>query len=298
MHKLGVALAFLVIVGALASTYLTAKLITVRNSWVAKAAPFENRHADAVKELRRLEAEQRSLKIEIETAAREWGPGATVATQVANPAQGRLQIDMGTNFGVAEGMLLHGFELQPDGSSLYRGPFAVATAQSGQSALVPAWRLRPGEVQGNGSSPAWRNGDWRWRTQVPSGYTDQFNAQVISFVKADEILLDRTASLRTQERLVTETEEKVALRTAELVGGPQLPQDASLSPEFREGLVAPLLTTEEERNRTLLEIAALREQVRAERAAVLRLQSENLALTQRLPQPAAVVSGREANDAN
>jgi|GEM_PF-704934 len=297
MHWSGKTFAFLVIVAGLASTVLTAKVINVRNSWAAKAQKFptdyEKLAADTAKERAKLVA----LREDIETSLRDWGLYWVADTQAANAAEGRLQLGIGTNQRLEVGMVLHGFQLYEDPQSpgtqqtIYRGPFRVVTAQADQCLVLPAWRLRPADqgpqtLPSGGTIPGWQGGNWRWRSMIPSGYSDQFDDQTIAFTKAEETLAERQQTMIVQNRLFDETTKQLAFRNAELFGGPDLAQDAALSAEYREGVVAPLEQSEEARNGVLLSIAKLREQVRQERDTVLKLQSENLKLTQQLPQPA------------
>lgn len=298
MHTSGKVLAFLVVIAGVASTFLTAKLIAVQNSWTAKSQQFEQQYARTSEDLTKARKEFLALRDEIEATLREWGSTWTVDTQIANPAEGRLQIDAGTNFGLKDQMVIHGFQPLPDGSTIYRGRFTVVSTQADRSVVVPNWRLRPIDLQAAGDVPAWQAGNWRWRSVVPSGYSSQFDAQLLAFTKADETLGDRAASLVIQQRLVADAQRQLQLRNAELVGGPELPQDPSLSAEYREGLIAPLQATEESRNKELLAIDALREKVRQERESVQRLQAENLALTQKLPQPVTTLTERNPSATN
>lgn len=290
MHKLGIVLACLVIVAALASSVLTAKLVQVRNSWTAKSSRFDQQYTTVSTDLAKAAAELQTVRQDIETTLREWGGTFSAETQIANPAEGRLQIDAGTNLGLKEQMVVYGFQVLPDGSSLYRGPFSVATAQADRSVVVPKWRLRPEDLQAIGAFPAWQPGTWRWRTVIPAAYSDRFDDQAVNFTKADETLGDRLQSLAIQQRLVADTQRQIDLRNAELVGGDNLPKDPALNPEDREGLVAPLESEEISRNKLLVEIDRLRRQVREEREKVQRLQAENLVLSEKLPQPASTLS--------
>ncbi|HUQ72549.1 MAG TPA: hypothetical protein VM165_23680 [Planctomycetaceae bacterium] len=288
MNVWGKVLAFLVIVAAALSTYFTAKLIQVRNSWTKKSQTFVKSYEADEKQLHELQAQFLKVQTDTETALRSWGRTWAADTQIASPAEGRLQIVAGTGQGLADKQVIHGFELQQDGSSIYRGPFIVATAQADRSALVPTWRVRPQDVVN------WKPGQWRWRGFVPTAYSDRFDDQLLAFAKGDETLGDRRAAVAIQDRLIAEAQQQLKFRVAELVGGDELPKDEVLSAEFREGLVKPMEETEDRRNAVLLEIAELRAQVRASRDAVERLQAENLQLTQRLPQPpAAAVSRRD-----
>jgi hypothetical protein len=281
MNVWGKVLAFLVIVAALLSTYFTSKLITVRNSWTKKSQDFVKNYETASKQASDLREQEIRLTSSIETALRGWGRTFGADTQIANANDGRLQIVAGSNQFVTDNQVLYGFELQQDGSTIYRGPFQVTTVQADRSALQPTWRVRPEDVA------TWQGGQWRWRGHIPTAAIDRFDAQVLAFAKGEETLGDRRAALAIQDRLIAEAQRQLKLRVAELVGGEELPQDPALSAEFREGLTKPIQQTEQERNAVLLQIAELRQQVRTTRDAVQRLQAENLALTQRLPQPPA-----------
>ncbi len=300
MHISGKIFAFLVICCGLASTLLTAKLIQVRNSWTAKSQRFETDYPKTRTELEKARAEFTALRSGIEATIRDWGGTFAVETQIANPLEGRLQIAAGTNLGLKEQMVIHGFQLLPDQTSIYRGPFVIATAQADASLVVPQWRLRGDDLQASNDVPAWQGGTWRWRTMIPSGFSDRFNDQVTAFTLADETLADRQQSLALQQRIVADSERQLQYRTAELVGGQELPQDPALNPEDREGLVAPLEAEEESRNKILLTIADLRLAVRQERDRVRQLEQENLDLLRQLPQPAnpATVSKRPTGSTN
>ncbi len=291
MHTLGKVLAFLVIIAAVASTYFTAKLIQVRNSWTAKSQNFEKSYDTTVADLAKANAEFVKLRDEIQLARRQWGGTFEVPTQIADPpASGRLQIDAGSNVGLNQQMVIHGFQILPDQTSVYRGPFVVTSVQADRSLVAPTWRIRPQDLQAIADVPAWQAGTWRWRTAIPSAHSVRFDHHLHAFTSADETIAERQNSLTVQQRLVTEAERQLQLRNAELVGGPELPQDAALNPEDREGLVGPLEAEEEQRNKDLLEIARLRRLVRSEKGLVERLQQENEELTTQLPQPSAAVT--------
>lgn len=282
MNVCGKVLAVMVVLAGLASTVLTAKLIAVRNSWTAKNQAFVKSYADTARQTREA-AEQRQLVLhELERMNREWGTdfraAGGVQTQLLNPADGKLEVQLGMGAGLQEKQLVHGFEIKGDGTSVYRGPYVVfGPPQAERSAMQPAWRIRPGE-------PAeWQAGRWRWRSSIPSGYSQQFDKLMGDFTRADEVLADRTASMAIQDELIAEASVALERRQAELVGGDQLPKDENIPPEFRLGLVSTLESTEEERNSVLLEIDELRRQVRQARDAVVQLQQQNLALTQKLP---------------
>jgi hypothetical protein len=291
MHWSGKVLAGLVVVATLLATYLTAKVIVVRNSWTRKTTTFQRDYADNTARLNEAKQQIRQLRGDLEETLREWGSSfPAVDTRLVNAAQGQVSADIGTNQGLKQGQVIHGFELKEDGSSIYRGAFAIVGAQTDAVNLqsIPGWRVRPDEAA------AWRPGKWRWRTAIPQGYIARFLEQQTAFLKTDETFFDRSNALAAQQTLQTTIADQRARRQAEIVGGEQLLQEEALPAEFRTGLLAAMASTEEDRNKVLVENADLRRQVRAARDAILRLQAENEQLVAQLPQPGALVSAKPA----
>jgi len=176
-------------------------------------------------------------------------------------------------------LVLYGFEIRPDGSSVYRGSFLATEVGNGSSSLTPNWRATPAEVQ------KWQAGSWRWRNAIPSGYSENFDRQLLTNLKYEETLADRKRTLEGQNTLLTQANDGLKLREAELVGGDVLPKTPSIDPEFRDGLVSAVEQTEETRNQLLKQIDDLRRKVRAIQAEIERLNTENAALVERLPEP-------------
>jgi hypothetical protein len=139
--------------------------------------------------------------------------------------------------------------------------------------------VRPGDTAG------WQGGNWRWRVMLPSAYPNRFEDLEQNLVRQDERHAARQQTLETQQRLITEANEQLKLREAELVGGPELPKEASLDAEFRDGLVATLEALEEDRNSELVQIDGLRRSVRDLNRKIQTVQSQNRDLVEKLPQP-------------
>jgi hypothetical protein len=287
MHWLGKTCAIFIVLASLACTFLTAKLITVRNSWAKKTQAFATTYEKDAAKLQEVQRQYAQLMKEGESASREWGYIFNGINTQVDKSSGRLTVDLGTNFGLKDKQELHGFELAADGIWIYRGTFSIATAQADRSGLVPTWRPRQQDVA------TWNDGRWRWRTMLPSAHSKRADEQAMSFMQTEETLSDRQAKLAIQEKLIREADQQRKQRVAELVGGDELGQDASLAAEFRQGLTQTLAEVEEERNKVLLANDALRRKVRQTRDAVLSLQQQNEALVQQLPQPAPAVSRRD-----
>lgn len=287
MNIWGKVLAWLVVFAGLGASYCTAKLIQVRNSWTAKLTKATKQYEDLAPKVAEARAELERQQEELHRSTTFWGPFSDmVPTAVADPAGGKLQINIGKNVGLKEGQWLYGFELQPDGSSVYRGDFNVETALDAQSLMRPNFRVRPDEIA------TWKAGNWRWRTTIPATTTKLFDDMELALVRADELLAARRATLQVQEKLIAEAKEQRDLRVAELVGGDQLPQDEQLSTEFRKGLVEAVEESEELRNGLLIEVDRLRRELLVLQQDVDRLRAENVQSVGKLPQPAPSVAGR------
>ncbi len=279
MHILGKILAVLVVIAAIAASVLTAKLVQVRNSWTAKTVNSKSKFAELEPKISKLESQIDSLKNEFFRARELWGSyWNDVQTNIADPKDGTLQIGIGTDNAVRDKLLLQGFEIAADGTSVYRGSFSVAAVQNVAATLKPNWRATPEEVR------TWQPGNWRWRNAIPSGYQDNFERQLLTVVKNEETLKSRLAKLAGQKDLLVKASESLKQREAELVGGAGLGKGINVEPEFRDGLVAAVEKTEEDRNRVLQKIDELRRKVRDVQADIEQLQAENIELVHRLPE--------------
>ena len=282
MHTSGKVLAFLVVLLAITASVLTAKLVQVRNSWTAKSVASKNKFNDISPKIVALQAQIDSLNNELFRSRELWGSFFfPVQTEVLNPNDGTVRVGVGSDNGVRDKFLMHGFETAEDGTSIYRGSFLPVDIQNNTASLKPNWRANPEEIR------TWKPGNWRWRNLVPPGYVDNFDKQLTTILKHEETLSDRVRTLKGQVKLLAEANAKLKLREAELVGGAELPKTESVNPEFRDGLVAAMAAAEEDRNQTLLTIDKLRRDVRSVQADIEQMLSDNIELTIRLPQPGA-----------
>ena len=280
MHTSGKVLAFLVVLLAITASVLTAKLVQVRNSWTAKSVASKNKFNDLAPKVAALQTQIDSLNAEIFRSRELWGSFFfPVQTEVVNQADGSVRVGVGSDNGVRDKFLMHGFEIAADGTSIYRGSFLPVDIQNNTATMKPNWRANPEDVK------TWQTGNWRWRNLVPPGYTENFDKQLTTILKHEETLNDRVRTLKGQVRLLAEANAKLKLREAELVGGDELPKIDSVDPEFRDGLVAAMSAAEEDRNQTLLTIDKLRREVRSVQADIEQMLNNNIELTKRLPQP-------------
>jgi hypothetical protein len=283
MHVSGKVFAWLLILPVLLAMAFTAKTVKVRNSWAARLERSKKEYADLASKVVEAQFAADRAQSDWHRATSFWGVAVSVQTVVQNAADGTLIVELGTNtrLPLKQGQTVYGFELLADGSSVYRGDFVAATVRERDSLLVPGWRLRPGDTAG------WQTGPWRWRLVLPPSYPSRFGELEQSLLIQDEVLAERRKSLAIQHDMVQTATEQLKLREAELLGGPELPQEEALEQEFREGLVAALETVEEQRNGQLIAIDRLRRSVRALRQEILAIQSQNRELVDKLPQPAA-----------
>jgi uncharacterized coiled-coil protein SlyX len=284
MHLSGKIFAWLLIPLLLAAMVLSAKAVKVRNSWTAKIEKLRKEYADLAPKLDDARSNLRRAQSEWHRATQTWGLYAQAQTNVTNPAGGTLTVALGTSHGIKEKQWLYGFEIQADGSAIYRGDFTATTVREGESVLQPNWRLHPGETSD------WKGGTWRWRLFLPSAYPNRFDELEQTMVLQDELLADRQLTLGTQKELIESAKAQLKLREEELVGGPDLPQDPTLDAEFRMGLVPTLEDLEEARNRELIAIDRLRRSVRDLQHKIRSTQSDNLELVRKLPQPPAEIT--------
>lgn len=267
---------FLLSVGA--AVPLTAKLITVRNSWTKKYLGLSTQSQKAREDLARVTSERNLAVNELSFYATEWNNvWPEVNSQISNPGSGTMTIDAGSALGLRERQRLYGFELTADGQSIYRGDFIVQRVSETQAILAPFWRLRPGEVQ------TWQPGRWRWRALIPSGWQTRYDDLEAQLVKLDELFADRQHQLKVQDRLVADGEAAVARREAEMLGGADLPKDKTFPVEESQGLVSALEVLEDQRNNELIEVDRLRRTLLEMKQSQQNIIDEIRALSRRLP---------------
>ena len=278
MHTLGKVFAFLVVVAAIAAAVLTSKLVVVRNSWTAKSVALRKKTTADIPKIEALELKIDGLKSEIFRSRELWGDfWGNVETRIMDPAQGILLVNIGSRERLSPELAIHGFELGPDGTSIYRGSFSPLEIADGNATLKPNWRATPEDVAD------WKPGIWRWRNAIPSGYTENIDGQFLAILAQEETLADRRRTLSGQNVLLEQANSGLKLREAELVGGAELEKSPTVTAEFRDGLVPTIEQTEEDRNKTLEKVDELRRKVRQIQEEIDGLKKDNTALVRKLP---------------
>jgi cell division protein FtsB len=297
MHISGKIAAWLVVIVAIVGAVFTSKVVQVRSSWTAKSLASQKKYEDLKPQIEKLEVEIDALKKEIFLAREHWGKAwDVVPTEIAPDGSGTVEIGIGTQTPSPDGsgpvqdkMVLHGWQPLENGEMINRGSFLVVAANPNSCTLKPTNRVSAEEVR------TWQPGQWRWRNMMPEGYAENFDKQLAIVFKLEETLYDRKKTLDGQIKLLAQANDELKVRESELVGGDGLSKAQFVEPEFREGLVAAVTTTEEARNKTLQSIDELRREVRHVQNAIEKLQKENNDLADRLPKPRR---SREVADGN
>ncbi len=289
MHISGKILAALTIIAGLAAPVLTAKLIQVRNGWTRKATKLTADYERVIGEKEKLQGQLDVTRAELARTLAPWNLTFNkINTAITAAAEGKVTIELGTEVGLKEKQWLYGFEMQPDGSSIYRGVFEITGVRERQALLKPRWRTRKPDLAG------WKGGEWRWRTVVPDGYVKRFTDLELLLLKADELLADRQGRLTDVEAMFEESEEQLKFRVAELIGNPELlPQAATLPTENRSGLVAALEEEAAVRDAALAEIDGLRRDLRKLAKEIDAIDAQNRELAAKLPRPAVGTASRQ-----
>lgn len=288
MHTVGKVLIWLVVLAAGAGTVLTAKLIQVRNSHTRKAEKLDADFARVSNQLGKAEAELNSLKAELARELLNWDRAPLQGeTTVIDPRQGRIAVRLERSSGLKVNQWLYGFEINPEGKPVYRGAFEITQVADDQVALVPTFRLRAEDIA------SLKSGNWRWRTLIPAAFPARHSDLQLQLVKNDELLVDRTANVTEQQKLLKEATAQLTRRREEIVGGPSLPKEDFRPTEEKAGLVAALQEVEEMRNQLLIDVDQLRQQLRQVSSELGKTQEENVSLVNRLPSAAKETASRQ-----
>jgi hypothetical protein len=282
MHVFGHVLIWLIALGALAATVLSAKTYDVRNSWIKKVDQLKQDVAKSEEDVATKEARLSALEDELARTILGWGrPFVNVGGElVGQNFQLNLQdpvlmgwlasLDQATQ----QSQVIYVFKPQPDGSSIYVGSFQLANqvaAGATGASFVPTWTVRnsdflPELVQ----SPT---GPFRVRPQVPAHFPSRYADTRGEIAVAERILGDKEADL--QEQLLREADAKaIRDRRVEQLQGP-------------DGLVAQLKSAEDARNVELEEVDHWRRKVDQARKEIEDLVNESRKLEQQLDPPAS-----------
>jgi hypothetical protein len=269
MHVLGHVFIWLIAVGALAATVLSAKTYDVRNSWIKKVDQLKQDVEKNKPIIDEKVARLAALKQEMNKYTRGWGrPYLNVNGQLGQSFQLSLSDPalmgwLGSLDQAAQAaQVIYVFQPQPDGSSLYVGSFQLAGAVAAgatDGTFTPTWTPRNEDfIQELVQNP---NGPFRVRPMVPA----------LAMALTDRLLADKQDDLK--EQLMREADAKAVRdkRNEQLQG--------------QDGLVSQLKTAEDARNKELEELDYWRREVDDARREIETLLNESREMEKQLEPP-------------
>ncbi|MDA0832005.1 MAG: hypothetical protein O2955_07480 [Planctomycetota bacterium] len=293
MHTLGKVLAFLVVVGAGIGAAIASRTVVIRSGYMKKIDEQNERLVKNAAQLEELQTKEQNLRSDLARLNLGWDRvWDGVGTQIQNDAS--IVISMGTNVGLtipADQNLpvpvLHAFQPGSNGEYVYVGMFAASDVRENQSLLVPTFVPRLSEVS------TWQNGNWRFRSLIPAGYTERFLNLAGRLNTYDQLKEAKTANLEAQTQLKLVAEQHLKNRLNELNGNPDFQNaEGKLPPEDVKGYVATITDVEEQRNQAWEVVDELRRRLFHAHSNMVELIKANRELAGKLPAtPAAETSG-------
>ncbi len=266
MHTLGKVLLWLNVVGAVGACVLTTKLFEVRNSWAKKVEDAQKQVATNEKTLAENEAEYQRLQTELHGLTLGWGKswprilaGAGQAVQGGINNQGQLLVQVGRLQGLGTPgagadpnvptplPIVHAFATTNNGlDSKYVGVFQTLQIDDNQAQFEPLWNVEAIDLAGLQGSR-----EWRLRSEIPARFSTELTKLRTDRIAAIRSLQEKSRQLQAQTGQEDDAKTILQNRIDQLEGKDDDP-----------GLVARLATEEDERNKELLELDAIRRQIK------------------------------------
>lgn len=289
MHRLGVVFIVLIVVGSLAAVALSAKLLSVRNSWAKSVADLRAKNEQNAQEIAEKQRRLQQMRGELARTMLGWDKYWTdVDIGLANLDEGIVQSgNLGRNHGLGvperpEQPVVFLFRPTPESQFVFAGPFQAIEIRENQAAFQATWRVRSGEPQ------SWSSGSWRVRSLVPSSRVDRFMELQGKLTLADELLAQKERNVSLQDQLIATAQRDLIFRTEELIGGGEQPGEA--------GLLSAIEAEERERNAALAEVDRLRRELNTAVARRKSLIQQNLKLANQLPGAKSQVATKLTGD--
>lgn len=271
MPRQAIAYLFVIIVAGVGALLLAANLLRVQKSWSDSLAQVKEKNQTQAVSLVAQKRAADELQAALAQANLGWDRMWNQVGTTPNAQSGNLQVKLGSDAGIAATgeapLILHGFMPDDTGGFIYVGPFLARqeNIRNADSTLVPGWDLLLGENASEAAS--WRQGQWRFRTQIPSEHKVRFESLVARFKTNFQTLGQKRNSINKQDVLFKTAEEQLEQRNSELIGkeDPDAKVDP-LRPELTKGLVEAIEGEEEGRNLLELEIDALRRAIQGVKA--------------------------------
>ncbi|RPI88816.1 MAG: hypothetical protein EHM42_04095 [Planctomycetaceae bacterium] len=284
MHISGRIFGFIAVILGLASVYLSAKAMGVRQAWMEKAQKNE----EDLKKKQQLaidaRAERDKKRAEYVRAIVGWdrfyeGPNV----QAGIDQDGGVLVDgVGTANGVRQEDVIYVFIPGQDAAtSTFLGAFKVTEAADARVRGRPHWRVRQGDL-----APTNQKFLARVRTLVPPRYQAELASLDQQLLVVEQSYTNAVADKDFLAQLQDRTNLLIADRNKELNGDPDL-ADHEVPDVYKVGLLASIAKEEEVRNAALLEGDQLLRRLLKTRQTLESLIDSNRELTKTLPQPPA-----------
>jgi hypothetical protein len=188
MHTLGKVLMFFVIVGALAGTYLSARLLDTRAGWMYSLAP-------------------NSTPVQGPTIQLGIGSNAGLAA---------------TDFTANRIPTVHLFHVNEQGASQYLGQFVIDSIAADRAGATLNRAPFPGETE------SWPSGTYRVRTSIPAPWGEEFTTLWSQYGSILQMHDAELAMEARQQQALADATSQLDERMQELQGHPDAPADAGI----------------------------------------------------------------------
>lgn len=275
MHTSGKVLAGIVVVGALAAIYLSARTLGIRNAWMTvaqnnEAAIKKNEETLALKR-REFDAKRMELARTMIGWDRYW---SDIDARIDRQAV--LTLALGATGGIAPRQVLFVFAQGPDGTSRYLGDYRVDRVQDTGCTARPNWLLTAGDATPGQFKV-------RVRTLIPNRHQSRLGALDQQLLATNTAVETNKAELERQKQLTEQTEQLIAARLSEINGAPDL-KGKTLPAVNIKGLLSAMVDEEEEYHAALRDGDRLRRDLKRTREAVEATMKANRELGEKLPQ--------------
>ncbi len=253
MHTLGKVLMFFVIVGALAGTYLAARLLDTRSGWMAKVEAGAQQYEE--NSLTLAAAERRASERESEVNRLQFAFNRYWTAPNSAPVQGRPTIQLGVGSNAADFSRtpnVHLFVVNDQGASQYLGQFVLDQVNPDASGATLNRAPYPGEIE------QWPQETltYRVRAAIPAPWGEEFITQWSQNGSTVQNYETEQGKLRQQQEALQAATTQLDERMQELQGHTDAPAEADVVE--RLGLVEAMRLAEIARDETLAQLDALR----------------------------------------
>ncbi|MBI1312683.1 hypothetical protein GC176_15430 [bacterium] len=283
MHTLGKVLAWITVLLAFGGVFMTTKVLARRNAAIAQLEKSRLAYEASIAPLETARRDLRVAQDAFTQAIHGWNPllGANVQIGPANPRE--ISLNLGQAAGLQVGQTIHVFVPDPQGQSMYLGPFNVKDVQGGFTIAEADFPLRPSDLA-NWQNFVTQTQAGRVYGSIPSAGPEAVLHLQQLLVRKNELLEAEAALLAVRQKEVAIANEHLNYRNNELHGDPTLQGERDSLPQFViDGLVKAIEDADESRNRTLEEVDELRHQIKLAYDEIVAFEQKNRDLAATLP---------------